>query len=145
MSKCNPIQDILRLNIPWKFKSSSCNTEGARGVTVKSLHTLRQRRRTRVKTIVSTCSFGGYNYNFKLMLSDIRKTMLTGMPLVQFRNSVCARINIKYWWCIMHFDNCESLYHFFSLLNTPLFTPSYFTYLKVMEITLTLSRHPSHV
>ena len=34
-----PRQDILSLNIPLKFKGSSYNIEGARGVTVKSLHT----------------------------------------------------------------------------------------------------------
>ena len=37
-----PSGDILRINIPCKFKSSSYNIEGARALTVKSLRTLQQ-------------------------------------------------------------------------------------------------------
>ena len=54
--KCNPIKDVLRLNISRKFKSSSCNNEGPKGEMVKSLHTLRWWRQTQVKPIVSTTS-----------------------------------------------------------------------------------------
>ena len=49
-----PRQDFMAMNISCKFEKASYNIFFVRAVTVKSLYTLRRRRRNKVKSIVST-------------------------------------------------------------------------------------------
>ena len=58
----------MAMNISCKFKKASYNIFFVRAVTVKSLYTLRRRRRNKVKSIVST---GCYN-NIKQVISTFR-------------------------------------------------------------------------